>query len=395
MKLIEFLNSIIKDDGFLLIDADMNKHLIGHPKKEKPITLKILDKSLHIKLLILPDLYFGEAYTNGSVVIENGTLTDFLNLFFRNIGRSEINSYNSTIKKIRGTYRFLTNFNLKKKSKSNVAHHYDISEKLYDLFLDSKRQYSCAYFKNETDTLEDAQDNKIDHIIKKLNLKPNQKVLDIGSGWGSLAIEIARKSQCEVVGVTLSENQYRHSVEKAKKNGLENQVQFRLTDYRDLSEKFDRIVSVGMFEHVGRKFYSTYFNTVSKLLKEDGVALIHTIGSIDAPRDPQPWITKYIFPGGYTPSLSEVTKPIENSGLILSDLEVWRMHYAHTLRNWKERFLSKREHVLDMFDEKFLRMWEFYLAGCEMTFKWGDQVVFQFQLSKTLTSVPNTRDYIY
>ena len=219
--------------------------------------------------------------------------------------------------------------------------------------------------------------------------------MDIGSGWGSLAIEIAKKSHCEVLGITLSENQYKHSVEKAKANGLENQVQFRLADYRDLNEKFDRIVSVGMFEHVGRKFYKTYFNNVAKLLNEDGVALIHTIGSVNPPRDPHPWITKYIFPGGYTPSLSEVAKPIENSGLILSDLEVWRMHYSHTLRHWKERFLGEREKVLQMFDEKFLRMWEFYLAGCEMAFKWGDQVVFQLQLIKKHSSVPNTRDYIY
>ena len=395
MKLVDFLNTLIKDDGFLLIDANKNKHLIGKPKKEIPITLRILDKSLHTKLLLLPDLYFGEAYTNGSVVIENGTLTEFLDLALKNIGRGETNSFNAAINKIRGSYRFLTNFNLKKKSKSNVAHHYDISEKFYDLFLDEKRQYSCAYFKNDNDTLEEAQKNKIDHIIKKLNLKPNQKVLDIGSGWGTLALEIAKKSKCEVIGVTLSENQYKFSVEKAKDNGLENQVQFRLTDYRDLNEKFDRIVSVGMFEHVGRKFYSTYFNSVSKLMNEDGVALIHTIGSVNPPRAPHPWITKYIFPGGYTPSLSEVVKPIENSGLMLSDIEVWRMHYCHTLRNWKERFLSKREQVLEMFDEKFLRMWEFYLAGCEMAFKWGDQVVFQMQLIKKHTSVPNTRDYIY
>ena len=395
MKLIEFLNTVIKEDGFLLIDASMNKHLIGRPKKENPIILKILNKNLHSKLLLLPDLYFGEAYTNGSVIIENGTLTEFLDLFFRNIGRGETNSYNAAINKIRGTYRFLTNFNIKKKSKSNVAHHYDISEKLYDLFLDSKRQYSCAYFKNDDDGLEEAQNNKIDHIIKKLNLKPNQKVLDIGSGWGSLAIDIAKKSKCEVVGITLSENQYKYSVEKAKENGLENQVQFRLTDYRDLNESFDRIVSVGMFEHVGRKFYNTYFNTVAKLLNEDGVALIHTIGSVNPPRDPHPWITKYIFPGGYTPSLSEVVKPIEKSGLMLSDLEIWRMHYAHTLRNWKESFLGKREQVLEMFDEKFLRMWEFYLVGCEMAFKWGDQVVFQMQLIKKHSAVPNTRDYIY
>ena len=395
MKLVEFCNSIIKDDGFVLIDANMNKHLIGRPKKEKPITLKILDKSLHSKLLLLPDLYFGEAYTNGSLIIENGTLTDFLDLALRNIGRRETNSYNAAINKIKGTYRFLTNFNLKKKSKSNVAHHYDISENLYDLFLDTKKQYSCAYFKNDNDTLEEAQNNKIDHIIKKLNLKSNKKVLDIGSGWGSLAIDIAKKSQCEVVGITLSENQYKHSIEKAKACGLENQVQFRLSDYRDLNEKFDRIVSVGMLEHVGRKFYSSYFNSVSRLLNDDGVALIHTIGSVNPPREPHPWITKYIFPGGYTPSLSQVVKPIENSGLILSDLEVWRMHYSHTLRHWKERFLSNREKVLELFDEKFLRMWEFYLAGCEMAFKWGDQVVFQMQLIKKHSAVPNTRDYIY
>ena len=314
---------------------------------------------------------------------------------FKNFGRAEITSFSKIINKIRGTYRFFTNFNFITKSKKNVAHHYDISEKLYDLFLDEKRQYSCAYFKNDSDSLETAQKNKINHIIKKLNLKPNQKVLDIGSGWGNLAIEIAQRSKCEVTGITLSENQLEYSNKKAKELNLENQVRFKLMDYRELNEKFDRIVSVGMFEHVGRKFYKTYFNTISKLLTKDGVALVHTIGSVNPPRDPHPWITKYIFPGGYTPSLSEVVKPIENSGLIISDMEVLRMHYAHTLRLWKERFLSKKEQVLDMFDEKFFRMWEFYLTGCEMAFKWGDQVVFQFQLTKNYTSVPNTRDYIY
>ena len=395
MYLVNFLNKLFKYDGFILIDDKLNKFVIGKPKKEKPIEVKLLDKSLNYKLLLYPDLYFGEAYTDGSLIIQNGSITDFLDLSFKNIGRGDINIFSKTLNKIKGTYRYLTNFNKILKSKKNVKHHYDISEKLYDLFLDEKRQYSCAYFKNDNDTLEDAQNNKINHIIKKLNLKPNQKVLDIGSGWGSLAIDIAKKSQCEVVGITLSENQYKYSVRKAKENGLENQVQFRLADYRDLNEKFDRIVSVGMFEHVGRKFYKTYFNNVAKLLNEDGVALIHTIGSVNPPRDPHPWITKYIFPGGYTPSLSEVAKPIENSGLILSDLEVWRMHYSHTLRHWKERFLGEREKVLQMFDEKFLRMWEFYLAGCEMAFKWGDQVVFQLQLIKKHSSVPNTRDYIY
>ena len=395
MNLTSFCENLFKEDGFVLIDANNKEYLIGKPKKTNPIKLRLLDKSLHYKLLLLPDLYFGEAYANGSLVIENGSLTEFLEIAMKNIGRGEINLYAKIIKKLRGTYRYITNFNIISNSKKNVAHHYDISEKLYDLFLDKNRQYSCAYFKKSSDSLETAQNYKIDHIIKKLNLKPNQKVLDIGSGWGTLAVEIAKKSQCEVVGITLSENQLEHSIKKVKELNLENQVSFKLMDYRELDEKFDRIVSVGMFEHVGRKFYNTYFKKVSNLLNDDGVALIHTIGSIETPRDPHPWISKYIFPGGYTPSLSEVVPSIEKSGLIISDLEVLRMHYSHTLRNWKERFLGKKEEVLNMFDEKFFRMWEFYLAGCEMAFKWGDQVVFQFQLSKTLTSVPNTRDYIY
>ena len=395
MKLVSFLNSLFKHDGFELIDSNSKKYVIGKPSREKPISLKLLDQKLMQKLLLYPDLYFGEAYMDGSLVIENGNITEFLDLAFKNIGRGNINSYGAVIKKLRGTYRYLTSFNKIAKSKENVAHHYDISEKLYDLFLDENRQYSCAYFKNENDTLEQAQNNKIHHIIKKLNIQPNQKVLDIGSGWGTLALAIAKETQASVTGITLSENQFKYSKNKAKEMNLSNKVDFKLIDYRQLNEKFDRVVSVGMFEHVGRKFYRTYFNKVFKLLNERGIALIHTIGSSMPPRDPQPWIQKYIFPGGYTPSLSEVANPIENSGLIVSDIEVLRMHYAHTLRNWKERFLSKKDIVLDMFDEKFFRMWEFYLASCEMAFKWGDQVVFQFQLSKDNSSVPNTRDYIY
>ncbi len=395
MSLISFLNNLFKQDGFELIDSNSKKYVIGNPTKDKPIVIRFLDQKLMQKLLINPDLYFGEAYMNGSLVIENGTLTDFLDLAFKNIGRGNINSYGAVIKKIKGTFGYLTNLNKIIKSKENVAHHYDISEKLYDLFLDKNRQYSCAYFKNDSDTLEQAQSNKIHHIIKKLNIQPNQKVLDVGSGWGTLALAIAKETNASVTGITLSENQFEYSQNKAKEMNLSNQVDFKLIDYRQLNEKFDRIVSVGMFEHVGRNFYRTYFNKVFQLLNEKGVALIHTIGSSMPPRDPQPWIQKYIFPGGYTPSLSEISKPIEKSGLIVSDIEVLRMHYAHTLRNWKERFLSKKDTVLDMFDEKFFRMWEFYLASCEMAFKWGDQVVFQLQLAKDNSSVPNTRDYIY
>jgi len=395
MQLARFLNKLFKNGGFILIDASSNKYIIGSPEKDNPITVKLLDKKLNYKLLFYPDLYFGEAYADGKIKIENGNLTDFLNLTFKNIGRNEINIFGQILKKMKGSFRYLTNFNLKKKSKVNVAHHYDISDDFYDLFLDPKRQYSCAYFKNENDSLEDAQNNKIDHLIKKLNLEPNQKCLDIGSGWGSLAMEIAKKTKCHVTGITLSENQYKYSLNKAKENNLENQVQFKLADYRELNDKFDRIVSVGMFEHVGRKFYKTFFKQINNLLNDKGLALIHTIGSINGPRDPQPWISKYIFPGGYTPSMSELSGPIEKSGLILSDTEVLRMHYSHTLRNWKERFLNNKTKVLEMFDEKFFRMWEFYLTSCEMVFKWGDQVVFQFQLTKDFSTAPITRDYIY
>jgi len=395
MQLARFLNKLFKIGGFVLIDASLNKYIIGSPKKDSPVTIKLLDKKLHYQLLFYPDLYLGEAYAEGTIKIENGSLTEFLDLALKNLGRNETNIFSQLLQKFRGSYRYLTNFNFIKKSKMNISHHYDISDDFYDLFLDSKRQYSCAYFNNENDSLEVAQNNKINHIIKKLNLKSNEKVLDIGSGWGSLAIEIAKISKCEVTGITLSKNQFDYSVKKAKELNLENQVTFKLMDYREINEKFDKIVSVGMFEHVGRKFYKKFFNQVNRLLKNDGIALIHTIGSVNPPRDPQPWITKYIFPGGYTPSMSEVTRPIEKSGLAISDVEVLRMHYSYTLRHWKKRFLDNREKVLERFDEKFFRMWEFYLTSCEMAFKWGDQVVYQFQLIKNFTSTPIIRNYIY
>ncbi|MDB9831795.1 cyclopropane-fatty-acyl-phospholipid synthase family protein [Candidatus Pelagibacter sp.] len=395
MQLARFLNKLFKRDGFILIDADSNKYIIGSPENKNPITVKIFNKKLHYKLLLRPDLYFGEAYSDGDIIIENGTLTDFLDLALMNIGRGELNFFSQLINKLSGSYRYLTNFNFIKKSKMNVAHHYDLSDDLYDLFLDPKRQYSCAYFKNENDTLETAQNNKIQHIIKKLNIKPNQKVLDIGCGWGSLAIDIAKAIKCEVTGITLSEKQFNYCVKRVKKLNLENQVTFKLIDYRELNLKFDRIVSIGMFEHVGRKFYNKFFKQIEKLLNQDGVSLIHTIGSVNPPRDPHPWITKYIFPGGYTPSLSEVTTPIEKAGLIVSDIEVLKLHYSHTLRHWKENCIKNKEQIVEMFDEKFFRMWEFYLAGCEIAFKWGDQVVYQFQLTKNYTSTPTTRDYIY
>ena len=395
MQLARFLNNIFKNDGFILVDACLKKYIIGSPKNKTPITLKILNKKLHYKLLFRPDLYFGEAYSNGEILIEDGTLTDFLDIVLMNLGRGQINFFTRLINKLSGSYRYLTNFNFIKKSKMNVAHHYDLSDELYDLFLDPKKQYSCAYFKNENDTLEDAQNNKIQHIIKKLNIQPNQKILDIGCGWGSLAIDIAKSANCEVTGITLSKKQFGYCVKKAKELNIENQVRYKLIDYRELNEKFDRIVSVGMFEHVGRKFYKNFFKKIDKLLNDDGISLVHTIGSVNPPRDPHPWITKYIFPGGYTPSLSEVVTPIEKAGLIVSDIEVLKLHYSHTLRHWKENCIKNKIQIINMFDEKFFRMWEFYLASCESAFKWGDQVVYQFQLTKNYISTPTTRDYIY
>jgi len=395
MQLAKFLDKLFQKDGFILIDAHSKKYTIGSPKNKNPILVKILDKKLHYKLLFRPDLYFGEAYSDGSIIIQNGSLTDFLDIALMNLGRGELNLFSKLINKLNGSYRYLTNFNFIKKSKMNVSHHYDLSDNLYNLFLDPKKQYSCGYFESKNDTLESAQNNKIRHIIKKLNIQPNQKVLDIGCGWGSLAIDIAKYTNCEVMGITLSENQFNYCVKKAKEHNLENQVTFKLIDYRQLDEKFDRIVSVGMFEHVGRKFYKIFFKQIEKLLNDDGVSLIHTIGSVNPPRDPHPWITKYIFPGGYTPSLSEVITPVENAGLIISDIEVLKLHYSYTLRHWKENCIMNKEQIIKMFDEKFFRMWEFYLASCESAFKWGDQVVYQFQLTKNYTSTPNTRNYLY
>ncbi len=395
MLLARFLNKLFKKGGFLLENADGQKYIIGQPDKNDPIEIKLKDKSLHYKLYLYPDLYFGEAYTEGTLYFVKGTLSEFLNLAIENIGRTKINKFNRIINSLRGSYRFLTNFNFIKKSKVNIAHHYDVSDDLYFLFLDPLKQYSCGYFKSEKDTLEQAQINKINHIVKKLDIRTNQKVLDIGCGWGYLTIEIAKQHKCHVTGITISENQHKFAINKVKELNLTNQVEIKLMDYREIKEKYDRIVSVGMFEHVGRKFYNLFFKKIANILNNEGVALLHTIGSVDAPRDPQPWITKYIFPGGYTPSLSEIAGPIEKSGLIISDLEVLKIHYAQTLRHWKERFIQNKAKVLKMFDEKFFRMYEFYLTSCESAFKYGDQVVYQIQLSKELDTVPSTRDYIY
>ena len=397
MLLARLLSKIFKKNGIILIDFQGQKYICGKPDFQKPLTIKLLKKDLNWKLLLNPDLSFPEAYMRGEIEIENGSLLDFLNMVFENIGRKEINTYGYLLKKIMHSWRFITNYNLPTKSKKNIKHHYDIGEELYDLFLDKKhRQYSCAYFLNENESLEDAQQNKINHIIKKLDLKPGQKVLDIGCGWGGMAFEIARQSQCEVTGISLSENQIKYCNEKAKELKMDNQVNFEICDYRNVKGKFHKIVSVGAFEHFGRKFYKTFFKKVRDILTDDGICLLHTIGSIDPPGPVQPFIQKRIFPGGVVPSLSELVKPIEKTGLILADCETLIHHYDKTLKAWLDRFHKNKEKAKFLYNKDFVRMWEFYLASCSAAFKFRDLVVYQLQLVKNFTSPPsNRRDYIY
>ena len=399
--LARLLSKIYKKNGIVLIDSQGQKYICGKPDLKNPLTLKILKKDLNWKLALNPDLNFPEAYMRGEILIENGSLLDFLNMFFENIGRNEINASGHIIKKILHAWRFITNYNLPGRAKINAQFHYDIGEEkgesLYDLFLDKKhRQYSCAYFLKDDESLENAQQNKINHIIKKLNLKAEQRILDIGCGWGGLAFEIARQSQCEVTGISLSKNQIEYCKRKAKELKLDNQVSFELCDYRQVKDQFDRVVTVGFMEHLGRKFYKTFFKTLNKLMTDNGIALCHTIGSINPPGPVQPFIQRHIFKGGVVPSLSELIKPIESNGLILGDIEFIIKHYDQTLKIWLERFLKNKERAKFLYNKEFVRMWEFYLASCSAAFKFRDLVVYQLQLVKSFTAPPsNRRNYIY
>ena len=400
MILARILSKIYKKGGIILIDAKGQKYICGNPKKEKPITLKLLNDKLNWKLVIDPEIEFPEAYMRKEIIIENASLKDFLMELIKNLGRDEVSTSSYISKKIFQFWRYLSNYNLPGKSRKDIEHHYDIGgdkgEKLYDIFLDTKhRLYSCAYWKDGTKTLEEAQQNKIDHIIKKLDIKEGQKILEVGCGWGGMAFEIAKQKNCEVTGISLSKNQINYCKNRAKELGLNNQVKFELVDYREIKGQFDRIYSVGMFEHVGRKFYKTFFKSMNKLLKNDGVFLLHTIGVIDKPSPQNKFINKYIFPGGVCPSFSQIIEPIEKTGLIVSDTETLIRHYDKTLEHWLSRFLDKKNLVKDLFDEKFVKMWEFYLASCAAAFRYRDLVVFQLQIVKNFQSAHRTRDYIY
>jgi cyclopropane-fatty-acyl-phospholipid synthase len=359
------------------------------------VVIRLKNRATALRLIFNPQLAVGEAYMDGTLTIEEGTLFDFLDVCMKNIGLKPI-SYplSGFTERVRTWLRRIDQFNPASRSQANVAHHYDLSDTLYDLFLDSDRQYSCAYVMSESDTIEDAQAQKKRHIAAKLLMRPDHRVLDIGSGWGGLGLYLGDISGADVTGLTLSKEQHAVSNERAKKAGVSDRVRFKLLDYRAEPATYDRIVSVGMFEHVGVNHFDEYFQKIADALKEDGVALIHAIGRADGPGHTNPWIAKYIFPGGYCPALSEVIPAIEKAGLLITDIEILRLHYAETLRMWRERFETNRAKIRELYDDRFCRMWEFYLIVCELAFRHQGQMVFQIQLAKRTETVPITRDYI-
>ncbi len=368
-------------------------------------------KSVHIKfntaaaarkMALDPDLQMGECYMSGEFEVIGGNLMDFLSLALLNAGLdgkslADLNRSNivhDTLYKYRMARRRYDQRNDKARARQNVQHHYDLSGDLYDLFLDKDRQYSCAYFEHDKQSLDDAQLAKKRHVAAKLNLKPGMKVLDIGSGWGGLGLYLAEMYGVDVTGVTLSEEQFKISNDLAKERGLSDKVRFLLQDYRTVDDKFDRIVSVGMFEHVGVARFGEFFNKCAKLLKPDGTALLHSINRSDGPGATSAWIAKYIFPGGYAPSLSEVTPVMEKAGLYITDIEILRMHYARTLDLWRSRFMANRDKAKALYDERFCRMWEFYLTLSECGFRFVGMNNFQIQFGLDQHYLPVTRDYI-
>ncbi len=358
------------------------------------VAIRLHDPALHWKLLVRPRLFLPEAYVDGTLTIEEGSLYDLIDLISVNLDVLPEGLLGRQLNGALSPLRRVHQYNPLSHARRNVAHHYDLSEELYASFLDQDRQYSCAYFRDGTDDLDTAQLEKKQHIAAKLLIRPGQRVLDIGSGWGGLALYLAQECGATVTGLTLSREQHKVATRRAAMAGLADRVEFCLRDYREESGHYDRIVSVGMFEHVGVNHYKAFFSQVSSLLAPDGVALLHSIGRMDGPGSTHPWIRKYIFPGGYFPALSEVLPAVERSKLWITDIEVLRLHYADTLRSWRHRFEHNREHLRGIYDERFCRLWAMYLVSSEVAFRRGGCMVFQMQLAKAIDSVPMTRDYM-
>ena len=396
MFFAQMLDRLIVSGSLTYIDPKGRTHRFGGPPVEgvAPVTIRLHDASLDWRLALQPLMAVGEAYMDGKLTVEDGTLFDFLALASANLQGRHHAAWLEWGQKISHLLRRVQQYNPMNAARRNASHHYDISLALYDLFLDPDRQYSCAYFDTPTTSLEDAQIAKKRHIMAKLLLSPGQKVLDIGCGWGGLGLTLGREAGVEVTGITLSEQQLREAQKRAANAQRSDQVRFQLTDYREITGTYDRIVSVGMFEHVGVNHYGAFFKVIRDRLADDGVALIHFIARTDGPGTTNPWIRKYIFPGGYSPALSEVMPAIERSGLITTDIEILRLHYAETLRHWRQRFMANWSRAAQLYDERFCRMWEFYLTGSEIAFRFQGHVVAQVQLARRVDAVPLTRGYI-
>jgi cyclopropane-fatty-acyl-phospholipid synthase len=390
-----FLSGFVKEGALEVALPGGQVMRFGEQNVIDPPRIAMRDSKAQWELLRNPELAFGELYMNGRVDIVRGTLDDVLELVSLNARRQDAPAWLRLLFKTRIALRALQQRNDPRRARRNVAHHYDLGDELYALFLDDDWQYSCAYFEHDSQTLDEAQLAKKRHIAAKLAIEPGQSVLDIGCGWGGLGLYLARVARADVTGVTLSKEQLETANQRALDSGLSNHARFELQDYRNVQGRFDRIVSVGMFEHVGVNYYRQFFDKIASCLNDDGIALLHTIGRTDGPGATSPWVDKYIFPGGYIPGLSEIIPHIERAGLMVVDIEVLRLHYAKTLQAWADRFQANREKAKAMYDERFCRMWEFYLRGARYVFLYEHHVVWQIQLVKDIYALPRiTRDYI-
>ncbi len=386
-----FLGQFIRRGSMTVTTASGARLAFGDGTGQ-PVAVRFLTTEAQRKILLNPELALGEAYMEGSFVVEHGTVADALAVLLDQ--PDVLPRWAKPQWRLRYMTRHIRQFNQRGRSRNNVAHHYDLDGRLYSLFLDADRQYSCGYFETPDASLDDAQLAKKRHLAAKLLINRSDRVLDIGSGWGGLGLYLAEIAGANVTGITLSTEQLQVSNARAAEKGLSQSAKFILQDYRDVVGPFDRIVSVGMFEHVGVDFYETYFNRCAELLTENGVMVLHSIGRSEGPDSTNPWIAKYIFPGGYIPALSEVLPAIERAGFLVCDIEILRLHYAETLKAWRERFMARREEAVQLYDDRFVRMWEFYLAASEMAFRKQNMMNFQIQLTKRQGVVPTTRDYI-
>ena len=393
MLLATMLSRLVRRGRLTVIDATGTVHVFG--SETRPVAaVRLCDRAIERDLLLSPELSLAEGFMDQRIELEGCTLYELLDLLVLNLGIQRDTWLSGIKRKAMLVLRYLHQHNPIGRAQANIEHHYDLSDELYALFLDADRQYSCAYFPAPDITLEQAQHAKKRHLAAKLLVGPGQRVLDIGSGWGGLGLSIARDTGADVTGVTLSKEQHKVSNERAQRAGLGERVRFLLQDYRELDGRFDRIVSVGMFEHVGVRHFAEFFHKAWDLLADDGVMVLHSIGRMSGPGHTSPFIRKHIFPGGYIPALSEVVPVIERQGFWITDLEILRLHYAETLRHWRQRFMANRDKAKTLYDERFCRMWEFYLVGSELFFRRQDGMIFQIQLAKDRHAVPLTRDYI-